>query len=371
MKKANILHDRAMELADEGFIAKIRGDKKTAVRLFKEALEKEKASAFLVVDDSNFEPTRSVLLRSAASLALECDDLREAERLISKALSGDPPDDIAEELRDLLEQVFFGRHLKLRGIELQPDEFQFVLSGKVVGPGFVETIYATERVRHVETLVQRTFERKLQQPYREGGRRKQRLTLYQSLPRAASFALTFRIAEHHQTVLPGAGLGEGVIDEIFECFSLLNNNEIERLNKRISDDSYYRNFMSLARGISPDGKDIRTVGMTIIREGREKSLLLERTKDIIPIIEIQVTETTPKDEVELIGLLKFADATDAEKGIIKVIDDNGRTHKIKVLPGMMSDIVRPMFDYRVRITGRKNKKLIVLDTIDRIEDVND
>jgi len=30
------------------------------------------------------------------------------ERLIAAALSGDPPDEIAEELRDLLEQVYFG-----------------------------------------------------------------------------------------------------------------------------------------------------------------------------------------------------------------------------------------------------------------------
>ena len=51
---------------------------------------------------------RSVLHRSAASLALECGALREAERLIAAALSGDPPDEIAEELRDLLEQVYFG-----------------------------------------------------------------------------------------------------------------------------------------------------------------------------------------------------------------------------------------------------------------------
>jgi hypothetical protein len=35
--------------------------------------------------------------------------LREAERLIAVALSGDPPDEIAEELRDLLEQVYFDR----------------------------------------------------------------------------------------------------------------------------------------------------------------------------------------------------------------------------------------------------------------------
>jgi len=44
--------------------------------------------------------------------------LRDAERLIAVALSGDPPAEIAEELRDLLEQVYFGS--KKVGGGLQP-----------------------------------------------------------------------------------------------------------------------------------------------------------------------------------------------------------------------------------------------------------
>jgi hypothetical protein len=41
-------------------------------------------------------------LIGASSLAVECCQLREAERLIGRALSGNPPPDIADELRDLL-----------------------------------------------------------------------------------------------------------------------------------------------------------------------------------------------------------------------------------------------------------------------------
>jgi hypothetical protein len=55
-----------------------------------------------VADQFNLEPTRSVLHRSAAALALECSELREAERLIGRALAGNPPEEIANELRDLL-----------------------------------------------------------------------------------------------------------------------------------------------------------------------------------------------------------------------------------------------------------------------------
>jgi hypothetical protein len=64
--------------------------------------EASPTAANLVAEQLDFEPTRSVLHRSAASLAVECLQLREAERLIGQALAGNPPPDIADELRDLL-----------------------------------------------------------------------------------------------------------------------------------------------------------------------------------------------------------------------------------------------------------------------------
>jgi hypothetical protein len=53
----------------------------------------------------DYEPTRSVLYRSAATLARDCHDYGEAKRLIQKGLMGRPPDDIAEELKELLDLV--------------------------------------------------------------------------------------------------------------------------------------------------------------------------------------------------------------------------------------------------------------------------
>jgi len=61
----------------------------------------------LAAPDLALEPTRSVLHRSAAALAWQCGEYREAERLITTALSGAPPEVIADELRDLLLRVYF------------------------------------------------------------------------------------------------------------------------------------------------------------------------------------------------------------------------------------------------------------------------
>jgi hypothetical protein len=97
-----------MLLVDEAESARRIGNPQLARERIRQAFDRERQAADLAAADLAKEPTRSVLHRSAASLALECGELREAERLIAAALSGDPPDEIAEELRDLLEQVYFG-----------------------------------------------------------------------------------------------------------------------------------------------------------------------------------------------------------------------------------------------------------------------
>ena len=95
-------HHKAMELAEQ---ASTTPDPLRARKLFQAALKDERKAAELWESGSNLEPTRSVLYRSAASLAVDCQDYAEARRLISKGLSGEPPDDIRQELLDLLTRI--------------------------------------------------------------------------------------------------------------------------------------------------------------------------------------------------------------------------------------------------------------------------
>ena len=108
MNQVNDLHREAMRFVEEADSARRNGNVPVARERLRQAFDYERQAADLVAGDRSREPTRAVLHRSAASLALQCGALREAERLIAAALSGDPPDEIAEELRDLLEKVYFG-----------------------------------------------------------------------------------------------------------------------------------------------------------------------------------------------------------------------------------------------------------------------
>lgn len=105
MKKVdqvNELHERAMTLAEEAFILKRTKNGASTTDLYQKAFELEKEAAMMLVSDYDIEPTRSVLFKGAASLAYNCRLFREAERMIAFGLSGNPPVQIAQELRDLM-----------------------------------------------------------------------------------------------------------------------------------------------------------------------------------------------------------------------------------------------------------------------------
>ena len=93
-----------MELVDEAYIARLEKNRDQYLHYTRLALEKEQAAADLMVDE-DIEPTRSVLHRSAATLAWRCEEYETATRLIARGLAGNPPPEIARELKDLLREV--------------------------------------------------------------------------------------------------------------------------------------------------------------------------------------------------------------------------------------------------------------------------
>ena len=111
------LHREAMNLSCKAMMLKLQGDRESAIPFQESAFEKEKEAALLLFDEFELEPSRSVLFRSAASLAMECMRIQEAERMVAMGLAGRPPEEIADELRDLLEQIHFARKLSSKGEE--------------------------------------------------------------------------------------------------------------------------------------------------------------------------------------------------------------------------------------------------------------
>jgi hypothetical protein len=99
------LHSQAMEIADAAFIAKRKGNYEEAKQLAKESFEYERDAALLLLENIEIEPTRSILFRSAACLALDAEEYNQASIMIRHGLSGNPPDEIKQELDELLEEI--------------------------------------------------------------------------------------------------------------------------------------------------------------------------------------------------------------------------------------------------------------------------
>lgn len=74
-------------------------------KLLIEALGLEASVADSVAGEYLLEPTRSVLHRSAATIALQIGNLETARRYLETALAGNPPLEILRELRELDNQV--------------------------------------------------------------------------------------------------------------------------------------------------------------------------------------------------------------------------------------------------------------------------
>ncbi|TLV00489.1 hypothetical protein [Dyadobacter luticola] len=367
--KVQELHSKAIAAADIAFVKKFHGRLNEAKELFKEAFALEKAAAHSALKENMGEPTLSVLLKSAASLAINCDETKEAEKLICLALSGEPPIEIAEELRNLLEELYFQRHLQLQGISLKSTELQLVIAGRGVGYGMAKTELVFDRINTIEQLTFRTAERMLGKAFRRSGAVPKTIKLnfqpYLSVPRAASLAFTIRLGElSEQMTLEGFDPAVKVVENLVENIELVNSADFEKLKINIPDKTYYKNFVGLSKELAPDGNEVNLVGLTIARQGSLTDVQFTRTREDIRIQSFDdqpESDATVEDNVELTGRLF---AADDEKGSIRLKVDGALNYSV-IIPDGLSDIVKKYWGEQVKIKGVQVKpRAIKLSDID-------
>ncbi len=372
LRKVQNQHLEAMALCDRAVAARAERDGDRAAVYFRQAFELERRAAEAVAGEPGLEPTRSVLHCSAAAMALECGEGRAAEKLVAAALAGDPPDEIAEELRDILEQANLQRHLALRGLELAFDEMQLSIEGKATGHGMAQSDEFVDRVQTSEKLIFRTIERKLGKPFRETGRAIREITqnfeLYLSVPRAASFAVTLKVG------LPQKQMGlptieqellrqpDKIIDNLLDCLQTYDKKDEAKLQDLIPDETYRRNFVALADQLAPDGERVRVVGLTVARQGEERRVtFVKRQRE-----ERAAPRVSDQAAVEAKGVLLFANAK-TKKNRITVVDQ-GVEHTFVVPEGMMADIVKPLWEETVIASGVRQGRDVYLRHITKAPD---
>jgi hypothetical protein len=166
--------------------------------------------------------------------------------------------------------------------------------------------------------------------------------------------------------LPGFDFSAEVVDEVLECFSLLSRAQEDRLKQRIPQEPYYQNFLALAKRIAPDGERVSLVGLSSITRGKQVNVAISRKQKDISL----ATGVLPPGEqaklVSVTGRLLLADAR-RPQGRIQLVDKSGASHPVAVPEGMMNDIVRPLWDDTVTVTGIMKGKTVHLKDITLVE----
>jgi hypothetical protein len=352
-------HESAMRLAQDAQIAQAEGDAERALELARDASELEAIAASMVSKDRESEPTRSILYRSAATLAYQAGDLDQALRLVAEGLAGYPPPSVQAELKALYEDITLNEHLEAHGIELTPGEVQVALEGDEVGSGFISLEQLKGRLDAVWPLIRRTAERLLELPFHQSGRSTQPYIPMVSSPRMGSFAFTIRLAQRTDKPFSLFLFPDQVITELLEGIRLVEAEDIDGLRERIRDDSYFRHFVAQAKTIAPDGKRIKLVGLT----SPSAKVGLTRTQDeLAKYMSVVMTAPAPPVPVvtgsTLVGVLNQASLPDDKVGLVT---PDKQQHTLVVREGM-GDMVRAYFDREVEVTiNRVGQDLHLVD----------
>ena len=163
-----------------------------------------------------------------------------------------------------------------------------------------------------------------------------------------------------------------MINELVECLELYKSGDEERLHQRITEEAYYRNFVGLAQNIGPDGRNVELVGFTAVRSGAPKQVQLTYSPPAVPPVKDYAQQRPPRDEkpdenaVEFTGTLKFANSL-KKTNEIQIVSTGNIRHAVVVPTGMMSDIVKPLWEEEVTVTGTQRGKRIYLTQIRPVE----
>jgi hypothetical protein len=299
--------------------------------------------------------------------------------LIARGLSGFPPPEIMEELKNLYEDVNFMRHLSAKGLLIDPNQWLMTISGDATRYGGTAAEYLLVRVEKITTLFYRTVERLLKLPYRASGGVNKTIRdaygLYINAFAPSSFAVSFQIGrpDPQMTLFPDLKEAKQIepaeiVDEIMSCCEIFEGNELLKLKDKFKDEDYYQNFVGLAKQIAPDGKNVKLVGFTTIREGREKSVALRKSRkelrDSIKSIEGE-TEHEDKVSVQHTGILMQANTPlIGNFGTVKLIEmETKEKHMIEVPRSIMKDVVQPFYEELVTIQGYEKDGKIILEEI--------
>lgn len=368
------LHQLAMEMVSKAIIQK-NEDYKTYQDLMKQAYEIECKAAYMLYGNPDIEPARSILFQSAANIASEIKMYDEAIKMVYAALSGKPPQHIAENLNDLLETIQFSRHMVKDKIEMSKNTLNISIYGPLVGSGIVLYDALKRKLDAVEKMLLRIIQRNKYPEIFNSGKlydlKKSFPTFIQTMEAGClSVGLKVGLDETKESNLLDRQLLETSIEDLATDVGFLNDDDLSSLKIRIGNDDYYNSIVELYREMLPDGKNITGINIMAALEDKSVNLHITKTKPEFPIERTSendqdpVTTAEKGSELILEGYLKMADRRKKEPFVRLVLPtNNGREYKVYLDEATIDDVVSSYWDMHValKVVKKGKQKLVYQD----------
>lgn len=371
------LHDRAMAEMDAMFALRAMGQDDAALAAAARAFEAERAAVELAFEKSVSAATKFALVKSAAALANDAQLYDVGQDLVMRAMIDPALRDARAALYEHLDLLRTHEHLQLKGIVLSPTEVQVSIAGPEVAPGFAPSDEIHDRIELLHSLAARQAMRLDRQPFEASERKVRRYRReyqpWQSIPRAASFAVTLRFGVHKQIeLLPddieARAQPERVIQEVANIAEIFAREGARALEK-LMEPAYARHAATMFRQLSP-AESVNTVGLTVVTGERVKMIPLPRRRDEgepLSMPDVMRRDLNAPPIVVVEGVLDRADASKAQQLTATIHPDAGASFKFYYDEAAHGDVVRMYWRRRVRASLRRRGHQSELVDIDPLE----
>lgn len=352
------LYDSAMANWSDAYLSRHTGDMQLFTLYGNKALAQLEEASSLILPHTEAEPTRSIICKSTAEIALQLGFASKAIKYSAMGISGNPDEDILEQLHGIMQDASHHMHYQVKGMILSEEEIQISFTGKSVGYGYIPYKVLLNKMIALESILIRTAERYFKLPFRSHGKTKnvimERVSMYAGVPRAASYAFTIRLGETADDDLFGSK--SEILSEFLKCAQLLSDGKEEALKEAIPDKKYYNNFISLTAELAPDGEDITNIYFTA---SKNEPLNFSITQNQIRGLKGLAENDEQSERVEMTGILDKAVAG-ADEDLVRI------SGKIFSVPLELEDVVSLNWRKMVKIAGIKTGNKIKLLSIEPI-----
>ena len=305
--------------------------------------------------------TRSVLSVSVAFLLYKGAQIDEAERAIFRYLASEDLDTWAEsQLRELLHVVADERLLMTTlGRRYSGESITVSLRGGEIGAGTGPLDLILEKASGFRSLLCRVAEWVGKYPLRHHGPPPKELQdLVEARvtePAAGSYSLEIRLTEPIQPHLfePPRVPPNELSERLFNFLECLTAGTVKDLEESVPEPDYRKALLQLTRNIVPGGKRIREIGIYRKKHDRLQSVCL--TDALSPRIRETIPRQQPVAETHTSyrGVLR---AVHLDRNWLTLTVEDGTHITCDTVPEMLDDVVGPMVNKQVLVTGALRQK---------------